>query len=187
MIGIYKITSPSGRVYIGQSWNIVHRHRCYRLYNAPKQRILDASFNKYGFDSHEIKILHELPIDVTQDVMDRYEQLYIDTYKEAGVQLMNIRGAGSRGKWGEETKKIMSEKMKGRKMPEHVLQMLRTQNIGRPQTDEMRRKNSEWQKKKKLTPEHKEKIRQSLLGHKPSDATRKLWSEQRTGKKRKPV
>lgn len=25
MIGIYKITSPSGKIYIGQSWDIVFR------------------------------------------------------------------------------------------------------------------------------------------------------------------
>lgn len=185
MIGIYKITSPSGRVYIGQSWNIVHRHRCYRLYNAPGQRILDASFKKYGFDSHEIKVLHELPNDIEQSVLDTYEQLYMDFYKDAGFLLMNIRGAGSRGKCGDETKRIMSEKLTGRILPDHVLRMLRTQNIGRLNTEEQKKKNSEWQKKKKLTPEHKEKIRQSLIGHKPSDATRKLWSEQRTGKKRK--
>ena len=47
MIGIYKITSPSNKIYIGQSWNIHQReiqHRCAgskkvvfgKLYNSIK-------------------------------------------------------------------------------------------------------------------------------------------------------
>lgn len=36
--GIYKITSPSSKIYIGQSKNISKRYKTYKKYNEPKQR-----------------------------------------------------------------------------------------------------------------------------------------------------
>jgi len=94
---IYKIQSPSGKAYIGQSWCFKHRmseHRNTERTNHP----LYASIGKYGFDNHEIKILHILPLDVPQEIMDLYEQIYMDAYREAGFKLMNLREAGSNGK-----------------------------------------------------------------------------------------
>ena len=47
-IGIYKITSPSGKVYIGQSWDIKKRFSKYRsLQSVYKQRVLFNSFKKH--------------------------------------------------------------------------------------------------------------------------------------------
>lgn len=48
MIGIYKITSPKQRIYIGQSTNIKKRFNHYNRLLCEKQRILYRSFLKYG-------------------------------------------------------------------------------------------------------------------------------------------
>lgn len=114
MIGIYKITSPSGKVYIGQSWNIERRWKHYNSYDLT-QRKLKNSLNKYGVKNHVFEIIHELPEDITQEILDRYEQLYMDLYRNAGVELMNLREGGSKGKASEETKKLMSLKRMGNK------------------------------------------------------------------------
>ena len=63
MIGIYKITSPSGRIYIGQSWNIKKRLNAYKtLYASKKQRLLNRSFVKYGYENHKFQIIKVLDI-----------------------------------------------------------------------------------------------------------------------------
>lgn len=106
MVGIYKITSPSNRVYIGQSWNIDKRKKDHRNYKGAT--ILANSIKKYGFDSHFFEVVHELPNDVEQKVLDDYEQLYIDAYRNCGLVLMNLKEGGSKGKHSEELRRKMS-------------------------------------------------------------------------------
>jgi group I intron endonuclease len=63
MIGIYKITNPSNRVYIGQSTNIKVRFMTYKSLKSTKyQRVLYRSFLKYGIDNHKFEIIEECDI-----------------------------------------------------------------------------------------------------------------------------
>jgi len=107
---IYKFISPSNKIYIGQSWNIVARLSKYKSYSCINQQKLYNSLKKYGIENHYFQIIQELPLDVTQDILDKYEQLYMDLYKDCGFTLLNIRNAGSRGKHSEETKIKLSSK-----------------------------------------------------------------------------
>jgi group I intron endonuclease len=106
MIGIYKITSPSGKAYIGQSWNILKRFIDYKYCNKA-QRYIYHSLAKHGYTNHIFEIVHELPEDITQSILDSYEQLYIDTHRDCGIILMNIREAGTGGKHNVRTKELM--------------------------------------------------------------------------------
>lgn len=112
--GIYKITSPSGRVYIGQSWDIKRRWYKYKS-EVPDlgQPKLCASFNKYGAKSHIYEICHELPPDTHQSVMDVYEILYISIYRDIKVRLLNVKEGGSGGRHSDETKAKISRSQKG--------------------------------------------------------------------------
>lgn len=98
MKGIYKILSPSGRVYIGQSINIEYRFAQYGREHIKRQPKLFNSFGKYGKNNHVFVVVHELPKDVDQNVLNEYEQLYMDLYRSCGIELLNIREGGSRGK-----------------------------------------------------------------------------------------
>ena len=113
MVGIYKIISPSGKVYIGQSWDIERRWKGY-IGKTPKGNTskLEASFIKYGAENHFYELVHSLPEDIAQDTLDRYEQLYIDFYRDCNISLLNIREAGSRGKLSENTKEKISKVLK---------------------------------------------------------------------------
>jgi group I intron endonuclease len=108
MIGIYKITSPTGKVYIGQSWQLEVRWKSYGRVHIKRQPKLFASLRKYGKANHVFEVIHELPHDVEQSVMNSHEELYMELYRDCGVELMNIREAGSRGKHSEESKLKMS-------------------------------------------------------------------------------
>lgn len=59
MIGIYKIISPSGKIYIGQSINIEKRFKQYEKLNCIKQVKLYNSFLKYGVCNHLFHIVEE--------------------------------------------------------------------------------------------------------------------------------
>jgi group I intron endonuclease len=111
MIGIYKITSPSGKVYIGQSWDIEKRfNKDYKNATLCKnQRKLFLSFTKHGTNNHKFETIECVTETITQKQLDDLEQSYMNAYKEHGFELLNIREAGSRGKHSEETIK----KMKG--------------------------------------------------------------------------
>lgn len=112
--GIYKISSPSGNVYIGQSFDLELRFNLYSRLKCKRQRALYSSLNKYGYAAHSISIIHFLPSDVNQLVIDAYETLYIQLYKDCGIKLLNLKDGGSHGKHCEETKKLISHKITGR-------------------------------------------------------------------------
>lgn len=111
--GIYKITSPSGKVYIGQSRHILIRWRDHKRDKKAKSKVF-YSFKKYGADAHEFDIVHELPVGIEQIILDQYEQLYMDFYADCGIELLNIKGAGSRGKISHETRNKLSISLKGK-------------------------------------------------------------------------
>jgi group I intron endonuclease len=123
MIGIYRITSPSGRVYIGQTWNSSKRFSYYRKARCLSQPILYNFILKYGAENHSIEIIHNLPHDVSQDIIDHYEKFYIDSYKDVGIKLMNIREGGSHGKHSQVSKERMRMNV-----PEKCLQILAEYN-----------------------------------------------------------
>lgn len=59
--GIYKIVSPSGRIYIGLSSNILSRWENYKYpSNIKSQKLLYNSFVKYGVTSHIFEIIEEI-------------------------------------------------------------------------------------------------------------------------------
>lgn len=76
-IGIYKITSPSGRVYIGQSKNIKGRRSYYKSVANKTQPKLYRSFLKYGFDNHLFEIVELCSLDKL-DELERYYQEKFD-------------------------------------------------------------------------------------------------------------
>lgn len=71
--GIYKITSPSGKVYIGQSIDIEKRWGYYKTKKTNIQPKLQNSFNKYGVTKHLFEIL-ELCSEDTLNERERYWQ-----------------------------------------------------------------------------------------------------------------
>ena len=73
LCGIYRITSPVGKIYIGQSKNFEKRFSDYRRGRCPQQRKLFNSFYKYGFSNHTIEIIEICDIE-DLDCRERYWQ-----------------------------------------------------------------------------------------------------------------
>jgi len=58
IVCIYKIQSPSGKVYIGSTLDLRGRIKHYISFDCKAQRKLFFSFKKYGLISHTLTIIH---------------------------------------------------------------------------------------------------------------------------------
>jgi hypothetical protein len=101
MIGIYKITSPTGKIYIGQSTNIENRKYYYSSVKCDKQHKLYNSLQKHGWEQHIFEIIEECSLDQLNE-KEIYWGLYYDVLGENGL---NLRLGDANGLCSEETKK----------------------------------------------------------------------------------
>ena len=94
--GIYKITSPTGKIYIGQSININSRFYRYKSYNCKNQPHLYNSLIKHGAINHLFEIIHIC----TPEELNNLEKYYIEFYstfnKEKGLNLKDGGDAGGK-------------------------------------------------------------------------------------------
>jgi group I intron endonuclease len=108
MIGIYKITNPKGKIYIGQSTNIESRERQYsRLDNCKQQIRLYRSLKKYGYSNHTFEIVEECEVEEL-NARERYWQDFYNVLEE-GLNLRLTETSDRSGKLSEETKEKMSK------------------------------------------------------------------------------
>lgn len=63
MIGVYKITSPKNRIYVGSSINIDKRISQYRRGHSKPQHKLHRSILKYGWENHKFEVLEECSLE----------------------------------------------------------------------------------------------------------------------------
>ena len=173
MIGIYKITSPIGKVYIGQSWDIKKRAKGYKSGRAKGQPYLHNSLVKYGKASHKFEVIHKLEETVTQEELNYWETFYWQKCKDEGINVLNIKEPGSNGKHSEETKRKMSEYWKGNK-----------NCLGHKRSEETKRKMSEAKKGKTLSEETKRKMSEAKKSM--SEETKRKMSEAKKGVLRGP-
>jgi group I intron endonuclease len=145
-IGIYKIQSPSNKVYIGQSKNIDFRFKTYKKLQCKSQQRLYNSFLKYGYENHTKEILILLDEDYTQNQIDELERHFYNVYKEQGYKMLNIRECGQNGKHSETSKKKMSESGKNKIITQAHRDNMAKAQTGRRHSDETKKKMSQWQK-----------------------------------------
>lgn len=164
MVGIYKWTSPTNRIYIGQSKDLEVRKKWYLsggLDNASMPKI-KRSFEKYGIKNHIWEIIEICSIEEL-DEKEIYWGLYYNTLEEG----LNCKLGEQNSIFSNQTKKLMSKAKKGI-----------------PQTKEHKNKRLEalkpiWEEKTNTT---KEKEKNKLpKPRKCSKETRKKISESKIG------
>lgn len=153
IIGVYKITSFSGKIYIGQSKNCLYRWRYgYSTLNCKRQRHLYNSLLKYGYNNHGFEVIEKCTIEELDNKEIYWIKYYNSTNKQVGL---NIREGGKRGRFSMETRELMRQAALGN-----------TNMLGKVHSEEIR----------KL-------ISNNRSGIKPSKKTRKRMSNARKGLK----
>lgn len=120
---IYKLTSPSGKNYVGKSVNLKGRLSNYRTLNCPSQPLLYRSLKKYGFNNHKLEIIDSFS--GNNSYANGKEMFWIRTCMSHTSKWRKLYGCGGLNltdgaegmtgyKYSDESKKKMSLKSKGR-------------------------------------------------------------------------
>jgi group I intron endonuclease len=118
MIGIYKITNPTDKIYIGQSINIEKRWQYYKSQyhnKKDKQNKLFNSFKKYGVDAHIFEIIEECIVEQLNEREIYWGNVYECTKPNIGL---NLRELGKQGQWTNEARDKLSKIQLGK--PRHT-------------------------------------------------------------------
>jgi group I intron endonuclease len=154
MVGIYKITSPTNKIYIGQSWQIEKRIVFYKNLCCVDQRKLYNSLKKYGWNKHKFEVLEEFDDLIEQKKLDNREIFWMKYYSNDGFTLLNIKEGGLGGKLSIETKKIMSNNRKGELNPMY----------GKTHSDEVKEKISNAHSGKTIQKKQRNILRKKMMG-----------------------
>jgi group I intron endonuclease len=153
MIGIYKITSPSGKIYIGQSVNVLKRISDYKKNkNVDQQPKLYNSFLKYGTEKHIFEKLCECEENELND-KERYYQDFYNVIKN-GLNCRLTKSKDRSGFFSEETKNKMklnhSRYFKGKKLSKKHCEKISKGLMNHTVTKETKEKISATRLQKKI-------------------------------------
>jgi group I intron endonuclease len=113
---IYKITSPSEKVYVGKTKRLKIRIWEYRWRSKKRKSIIHDSIKGYGWDAHKFEIIEE----ITDELLNEREVFWIkelNTFYRDNPKGMNMTRGGDGGgvSWIHDTerRKKQSESRKG--------------------------------------------------------------------------
>jgi group I intron endonuclease len=153
--GVYKITNPIGRIYIGESRDIEARwKKAYYKYKCKGQPRLYNSFKKYGIANHLFEIIEEC-VESKLKTRERYWQDFYDAIGPRGLNCKLTPVGEQKGVFSEETRRRISKATigrpswnkgkKGRKYPPRSETHL--QNLRKPKSKEGAARMAEGHKK----------------------------------------
>lgn len=145
MTGIYKITSPDGKIYIGQSTELAKRFRAHRNNSVLKKGVrLLNSFLQHGANNHDFEVL----VNCEKDDLNRLERFYQEKYDVLSDNGLNdsLIGFGDiKTVYSDRVKKRKSEQMKGK--PSHLR--------GTQRTDEQKNHHKQYMLNKENSASHR--------------------------------
>ena len=170
MIGIYKITSPTKKVYIGQSIDIKKRFAQYNCNSCKGQPKLYRSLIKHGFINHKFEVVTECD----EADLNKWERYYQDLYSACGKSGLNCAFTGYNDRSGrvtEETKEKIRSTLTGFKRSDEFRKAVSKRMMGLKRTPEQNKAHSErmkgrpiWNKGIPMSEESKAKMIASKEG-----------------------
>ena len=181
MIGIYKITNPNGKIYIGQTIDYERRLRHYKLLKCKEQPRLYNSLVKYGVENHRFEFIWSC----FKCYLTKWERYFQEMHKSTGKNGLNcilVKTDEFSGGHSEESKKKISEGLKGRTFsPEHRAKIAEA-NRNRVISAETRYKLGNGNRGKKQNEEWRLKGKVARTGLVRSEETKRKISEAMKGK-----
>lgn len=123
--GIYCITNPNGKIYIGSSLNIERRWYKYKRLDCKDQSAIYNSFIKYGVESHAFEVLEYCEVDKLIEREQMYLDFYCNPFPDNKLNICKIAGSTLGYIHTEESKKKISKVHKGKKLSEEHIDIIR--------------------------------------------------------------
>ena len=162
---IYKITSPTGKIYIGKTTRLNDRISHYKtLHGVQQQKLIYRSLVKYGWENHCFEVIDKGPSHLLSELEIKHI-LENNSYHYTNPLGMNLTqgGEGTIGRKDSlETKQKRAQKLIGKTHSESTKQLMSQLKKGKPYHSIGVH----------LTEEHKQKISQSNKGMLPTNETK---------------
>jgi group I intron endonuclease len=126
--GIYKITSPNNKVYIGQSIDCIKRESYYKRLACKNQTRLFNSIKKYGWIKHKFEILCQCNRIELNNLEIYYIVLFQCFNNKYGLNLKS--GGEGGGKHTDETKHKMGIMKLGTKHKKETIEKMKLSHKG---------------------------------------------------------
>ncbi len=182
MIGIYKITNPNGRIYIGQTIDFNRRLRHYKSLKCKEQPRIYRSIIKHGVDNHTFELIKECNVKELTKWERHFQEMYKSTGKN-GLNCILVATDEFSGGHSEESKKKISKKLKGREFTKEHKYKISIGNKNRIITEEHRRNLGNGNRGKKQSQEWKQKLSEARKGLKRTEETKNRISQSMSGRK----
>lgn len=165
------------KIYIGQTWYGVSKRFKDHIWNTNSNYDccvkLERAIKKYGVELFKIRTLSTA---INQKQADALEKFFIKTFDSVNNGY-NIRDGGSRGKLSNESRKAISEKLKGHTVSDETKKKISDKLMGKCYlTEESKKKigdasrGNQYAKGNTLSKEHKENI--------ASSSKNRIWTEE---------
>lgn len=162
---IYKIISPTGKIYIGQSCNLRRRFLDYKYLRIRKSGKLYNSINKYGFENHIFEILEICKEDELDNLEINYIKMYNSTCPINGLNI--LKGGKGCKHHSKKTLEKLSNINKGKKMSIESRIKMSKKRLGKPAWNKgLKGVCKAWNKGLKCSKEHIDNMKKSKLGKK---------------------
>lgn len=146
MVGIYKITNPKNKVYIGQSVDINARfYRYKKIENCKVQTKIFNSLKKYGVDNHTFEIVWLCNV----NELNYFERKFQLKYNAIGETGLNCKITGDDDRSGYASKEFKAKigfnalgnkYMLGKKHSDTAKKKMSEKRIGRKINDETKKR-----------------------------------------------
>jgi len=184
---IYKITNPKGKVYIGQTIDVIRRKANYKRLNCKSQTYLYNSIKKYGWENHIFETIEECSIK-NLGKQEKYWKLYYNSIQNG----LNIRFDEEKGgtlskktcnkiskakkgvKYSKESSLKKSQSLKGKSKTEEHKKNISKAKLGQPNSSKGQPRPKEFGEKLSKNKNRSKKISQSKM-NKPNPRTQE-WS-----------
>ena len=148
MIGIYKITNPKGKIYIGQSIDIERRFKEYKKLQCNQSIKLFNSLKKYGIENHMFEILEECLLEQLNEKEENYILLFNSHVQGLNIKLaskpswtgkkrpehskfLKENGSGLSYKRTQEHKDNLRKKLSGKRLSKNICEKISQNKIGK--------------------------------------------------------
>lgn len=134
--GVYKITSPNNRVYIGSSSDIETRFSFYKTGAAKSQWLLRRSFDKYGLENHKFEIIEICDFENKLKRERYYGDLFKSMSDYGGLNLILPSYDDVPAIYSSETRNKLSQNAKNRTFSEETRKKFSNARQGKYQNGE---------------------------------------------------